>query len=89
MAKLDPEILAHLEWIGFARPTGLVVSAPALVRAGAISYIPFPPALLGKYQSYTKADLARLRAAGYDAPTVPLDEGVRRYVEWLMARERG
>ncbi len=34
--KMDPEILAHLEWIGFVRPTGLVVSAPALVRAGAI-----------------------------------------------------
>ena len=32
----DPEILAHLEWIGFVKPTGLVVSAPALVRAGAI-----------------------------------------------------
>jgi hypothetical protein len=36
MAKLDPAILVHLEWIGFVRPTGLVVSAPALVRAGAI-----------------------------------------------------
>jgi hypothetical protein len=36
MAKLDPEVLAHLEWLGFVRPTGLVVSAPALVRAGAI-----------------------------------------------------
>src|SRR2546422_3914292 len=35
-AKVDPEILAHLEWLGFVRPTGLVVSAPALVRAGAI-----------------------------------------------------
>jgi hypothetical protein len=34
--KLDPAIVAHLEWIGFVRPTGLVVSAPALVRAGAI-----------------------------------------------------
>jgi hypothetical protein len=34
--KLDPEIMAHLEWLGFVRPTGLVVSAPALVRAGAI-----------------------------------------------------
>ena len=59
-----------------------------LVREGAISYIPFPPALVGKYQNYTKADLTRLRAAGYGAPTVPLDEGVRRYVEWLMARDR-
>ena len=36
MAKLDPQIVAHLEWLGFVRPTGLVVSAPALVRAGAI-----------------------------------------------------
>jgi hypothetical protein len=35
-AKLDPEIAAHLEWLGFVRPTGLVVAAPALVRAGAI-----------------------------------------------------
>ncbi len=36
MAKPDPHVLAHLEWLGFVRPTGLVVSAPALVRAGAI-----------------------------------------------------
>jgi hypothetical protein len=34
--KRDPEVQAHLEWIGFVRPTGLIVSAPALVRAGAI-----------------------------------------------------
>ena len=36
MAKPDPNIAAHLEWIGFVRPTGLVVSATALDRAGAI-----------------------------------------------------
>ena len=36
MARPDPYIAAHLEWIGFVRPTGLVVSAPALVKAGAI-----------------------------------------------------
>ena len=34
--KMDTDTLAHLEWLGFVRPTGLVVSAPALVRAGAI-----------------------------------------------------
>ncbi len=33
---IDPAIAAHLEWLGFVRPTGLVVSAPALARAGAI-----------------------------------------------------
>ena len=36
MAKLDPQVLRHLEWIGFVQPSGLVVSGPALVRAGAI-----------------------------------------------------
>ena len=36
MPKPDPNIIAHLEWLGFVRPTGLVLSAPALVGAGAI-----------------------------------------------------
>jgi len=58
------------------------------VREGAIRYVPFPPALVGKYQNYTQADLGRLRASGCKVPATPLDEGVRRYVEWLMARER-
>ena len=36
MAKPNRHVTAHLEWIGFVRPTGLVVSAPALVKAGVI-----------------------------------------------------
>ena len=36
MAQPDPEIAAHLEWLGFVQPTGLVVSAAALARAGAV-----------------------------------------------------
>ena len=36
MARPDPHIAAHLEWIGFVRPTGLVVSPPALVHAGVV-----------------------------------------------------
>ena len=36
MAKPDPEAAAHLEWLGYVQPTGLVVSAAALVRAGAV-----------------------------------------------------
>ena len=35
MPAPDPAIVAHLEWLGFVRPTGLVVSAPALARHGA------------------------------------------------------
>ena len=36
MAAPDPNTRAHLEWLGFIQPNGLVVSAPALVKAGAI-----------------------------------------------------
>ena len=60
-------------------------SVAELVAAGTISYIPFPAALAGKYQSHTEADLKRLRAAGYDAPMQGIDEGVARYVERLIS----
>jgi ADP-L-glycero-D-manno-heptose 6-epimerase len=56
-----------------------------LVAAGAIAYIPFPPALAGKYQSYTQADLTRLRGAGYGAPMTGVAEGVQSYVERLIS----
>src|SRR5262249_7355808 len=36
MTNVDATVFAHLEWLGYVRPRGLVVSAPALVRAGAI-----------------------------------------------------
>jgi hypothetical protein len=32
MAKSSPELLAHQEWLGQIQPTGLVVTAPALVK---------------------------------------------------------
>jgi len=60
-----------------------------LVASGAITYIPFPPALVGKYQSYTEADLTRLRGAGYRAPMLGVDEGVARYVGALLAGAPG
>ena len=36
MPAQDPNTRAHLEWLGFIQPNGLVVSAPALIKAGAI-----------------------------------------------------
>jgi ADP-L-glycero-D-manno-heptose 6-epimerase len=58
-----------------------------MVRDGAIEYVPMPAALAGRYQSFTEADLTRLRAAGYAAPMRAIDEGVGRYVEWLISHE--
>jgi ADP-L-glycero-D-manno-heptose 6-epimerase len=55
---------------------------------GIIRYIPFPDELKGKYQSYTQADMAALRAAGYRAPFLTVEEGVRRYCEELLQKER-
>ena len=58
---------------------------PELHRAGAIEYIAFPPALVGKYQNYTQADLTQLRAAGYAERFLSIEEGVARCVRSLLA----
>jgi ADP-L-glycero-D-manno-heptose 6-epimerase len=58
-------------------------SFDALLGQGFIEYIPFPEALKGKYQSFTQADITKLRDAGYDAPFAGVEEGVARYVRWL------
>jgi len=60
-----------------------------LHRGGAIEYIAFPPELAGKYQSYTQADLARLRTAGYAAPMLAVEDGVRGCVRALLANPMG
>lgn len=54
-----------------------------------INYVPFPDALVGKYQSFTEADIRQLRASGYQAPMHDLEHGVRLYVDWLAANDFG
>lgn len=50
-----------------------------------ITYIDMPQDLHGKYQYFTEANIARLRAAGFDMPFHTLEEGVRDYVQnYLM-----
>jgi ADP-L-glycero-D-manno-heptose 6-epimerase len=56
-----------------------------LVARGLIEYIPFPEALKGKYQSFTEADLGRLRAAGYPRDFQTVEQGVAAYVRELEA----
>ena len=36
MAKIDPELRVHRDWLGLLQPVGLVVSPPALVKAQAV-----------------------------------------------------
>lgn len=53
------------------------------VQDGLIEYIAFPDALRGKYQSYTQADLTRLRQAGCEHVFADVAAGVQDYVRWL------
>lgn len=48
-------------------------------------YIPFPDELVGRYQSFTEADVSALRNAGYDRAFLTVEEGVPRYLDWLAA----
>jgi ADP-L-glycero-D-manno-heptose 6-epimerase len=59
------------------------LSLAEMVGQSLVEYIPFPEALKGKYQSFTQADVARLRAAGYQEDFATVAEGVGRYVERL------
>jgi len=50
---------------------------------GEIEYIPFPEHLIGKYQSFTQADISALRTCGYDFDFQTVEEGVKAYLEIL------
>src|SRR5205085_11486579 len=56
-----------------------------IVGAGMVEYIDFPPALVGKYQCFTEADLGRLRHAGCDRAFADVATGVARYAAALAA----
>jgi ADP-L-glycero-D-manno-heptose 6-epimerase len=60
-----------------------------LQRSGVIEYVPFPAQLVGKYQSFTQADVGALRGAGYKEPFLSVEEGVGRYVASRIAAGEG
>ncbi len=45
-----------------------------------------PETIRDKYQYHTCADLVKLRAAGYAAPFLSIEEGVQRYVREYLAK---
>ena len=59
------------------------LSLAQLVAQGTLQYVPFPDALVGKYQCHTQADLTALRSVGCDLRFVDVATGVRRYIDWL------
>jgi ADP-L-glycero-D-manno-heptose 6-epimerase len=61
------------------------LSLEEAAHGGLIDYIDFPPALVGKYQSYTQADLTALRAAGCQHSFADVQTGVSAYMKALAA----
>jgi ADP-L-glycero-D-manno-heptose 6-epimerase len=59
-------------------------SVKELVDKGLIEYIPFPQGLKERYQSFTEADLSRLRGAGYAGEFRTVEQGVAAYVAELQ-----
>ena len=59
------------------------LSLEEAVHGGLIDYVAFPPALVGKYQSYTQADISALRAAGCNHVFADVQTGVAAYMQWL------
>ena len=57
-----------------------------VVAKGLIEYIAFPPQLINKYQSFTQADMSRLRAAGYPGEFMNVEQGVAAYLKELTAK---
>jgi ADP-L-glycero-D-manno-heptose 6-epimerase len=66
-----------------AHQGGAPLGLDDLVSQGTIEYIPFPEALVGKYQCFTQADLSRLRAVGCQHAFADVATGVRAYIDWL------
>ncbi len=50
---------------------------------GEKKYMPFPEHLKGAYQSFTEADMSKLKNAGYNEPFHSVEEGVKKYLDWL------
>ena len=54
---------------------------------GKIEYVPFPEKLVGHYQSFTEADLTKLRMAGCDVQFHDVASGVVKYMKWLNSKD--
>lgn len=50
-----------------------------------IEFVPMPERLAGQYQSFTEADMRRLRSAGYDRNFTSLEDGIARYVSGFLS----
>ena len=70
-------------WLDLARAV-----FAALKREPKIEFTEMPESIRDKYQYFTEANLARLRAAGFTAPVTPLESAVSDYVGNYLVPDR-
>ena len=54
-------------------------------KAPSIDYVDTPVSIRDRYQYFTEARMDRIRAAGFQGQSTPLEEGVRRYVQKFLS----
>lgn len=67
-------------FLDLARATFAALAVPENIE-----FVDMPDGLRARYQYFTEARTERLRAAGYRAPFTELEDGVRQYVDRLVA----
>lgn len=70
------------------KPEAGALGLDAIVEQKLLEYVTFPDKLKGKYQSFTQANIAKLRAIGYDKPFYDVSAGVTAYISWLKANHK-
>jgi ADP-L-glycero-D-manno-heptose 6-epimerase len=70
-------------WLDLVRPIFAAVQVPQQVE-----FVDMPPALRGRYQYHTQADISRLRASGYSSAMTPLAAAVTEYVTEYLVPDR-
>jgi ADP-L-glycero-D-manno-heptose 6-epimerase len=77
--------------VGTGKPRSFVDVAratfAAMGREPEIEFIDMPLSLRGKYQYYTRAEMQRLRSAGYQQQFTALEDGIGRYVRDHLSRQ--
>jgi ADP-L-glycero-D-manno-heptose 6-epimerase len=87
----EPRPRGSSTWAAASRARGWSSPArcsPRMGRAPEVEFVDMPESIRDKYQYYTRADVGKLREAGYDAPATPLAAAVRDYVTHYLAPDR-
>jgi ADP-L-glycero-D-manno-heptose 6-epimerase len=67
-------------WIDLARAV-----FAAMGKTPRIRFVDIPETIRDRYQYHTRADMAKLRAAGYKHPMTSIEDGVREYIVKYLA----